>query len=29
MAVLTGDPLAGIVTYFGLAPAATPDGARR
>jgi len=26
MAVLTGDPLAGIVTYFGLAPAATPTG---
>ena len=26
MAVLTGEPLAGIVTYFGLAPAATPTG---
>ena len=26
MAVLTGNPLAGIVTYFGLAPAATPAG---
>jgi hypothetical protein len=27
MAVLTGDPLAGIVTYFGLAPATAPTGA--
>jgi hypothetical protein len=26
MAVQTGNPLAGIVTYFGLAPAATPTG---
>ena len=27
MAILTGDPLAGIITYFGLAPSSAPTGA--
>ena len=27
MAVLTGNPLAGIITYFGLAPSSAPTGA--
>ena len=29
MAVLTGEPLAGIITYFGLAPVVGADGRGR